>query len=72
MAAVGGSRPVYYVTPPTAGVETWMVIMAGQGNQQMPWYYPPDGSEWGTGVLSNCYLGPQPAPWSALADARPP
>lgn len=67
-----GSQPVYYATPPAAGVDAWMVILAGQGNQQMPWCYPPDESVWGTGVLSNCYLGPQFAPKPGSQPPSPP
>lgn len=54
-----GSAPAYFATPPTNGTTAWMIILPGQGNQQMPWCYPPPRTEWdtGTGLLSDCYWG---------------
>ena len=65
-----GSPPVYYASPPTNNSSGWMIILSGQGNQQMPWCFPPDESTWekGDGIPNDCWWGapkspaPPPAP----------
>ena len=59
-----GSEPAFYFAPPTSSSTAWMIILPGTGNQQMPWCFPPDEKEWGTGALSDCY-------WSAAGLMHP-
>ena len=44
-----------------------MIVLESGNPQSIPWCYPPDESQWGSGALSNCH------PFaSALAAAAPP
>lgn len=55
-----GFKPVFYSSPPRHTGDGYMIILEGQGNQQMPFCFPPDESQWDKpGVLSDCYWGPE-------------
>ena len=65
--ANGSPCPPSGVCPPASGSGDWMIVLESGNPQSIPWCYPPDESQWGSGALSNCH------PFaSALAAAAPP